>query len=71
MSIQQQITILFSLCMLFVVLVCWIVNATSLEKFYLWNKEKAMHYAYESFNRAAKNDLLNTDDYDIEYLQQI
>ncbi len=67
MSIQQQITILFSLCMLFVVLVCWIVNATSLEKFYLWNKEKAMHYAYESFNRAAKNDLLNTDDYDIEW----
>ena len=45
MSIRQQISILFIINMLFVVLACWFINATFLEKFYLWNKEEAMNYA--------------------------
>lgn len=67
MSIRQQISILFIINMLFVVLACWFINATFLEKFYLWNKEEAMNYAYENFNRAAGKGILDTDGYDIEW----
>jgi len=67
MTIRSQITRLFVLLTIVVVLLCWIINSTCLERYYLWNKQKNLYEAYESFNQAATEGILSTKEYDIEW----
>lgn len=67
MTIRVQVTLLFIPLTILVILLCWIINSTCLEKYYLWNKEKNLYEAYNSFNIAATEGILNTEDYDIEW----
>lgn len=67
MSIRSQISLVFIGLMAFVVLLCWIINSTCLQKYYMWNKEKALYNAYENFNEAANENILSSDEYDVEW----
>lgn len=66
-SIRGQISLLFIGLMSFIVVLCWIINTTCLEKYYLWNKEQAMYNSYQSFNEATREGTINSDTYDIEW----
>ena len=63
----MQVTLLFIALTVLVILLCWIINNTCLERYYLWNKEKNLYEAYNSFNTAAAEGVLNTEEYDIEW----
>ena len=67
LSIRGQISVVFIGLMALVVLLTWIVNSTCLEKYYLWNKEKAILASYENFNEASKEGIISSDSYDIEW----
>ena len=67
MTIRMQVTLLFIALTVLVILLCWVINSTCLEKYYLWNKEKNLYEAYHSFNIAATEGVLNTEEYDIEW----
>ncbi len=67
LTIWNQFSIVFVLAMIFVLLLCWLMNTTSLKKYYLWNKQKALYDAYESFNKAANQEILNTDEFDVTW----
>ncbi len=41
------------------------MNSAWLGRYYLWNKENAIYNAYLQFNRAADENVLNTDEFDI------
>jgi len=67
LSIRSQISMIFIGLMALIVLVCWVINSTYLEKYYLWKKEKALYTAYESFDEATNKGTLNSDTYNIEW----
>ena len=66
-SIQKQFTSIFCLLMAGTVLLCWFINNTFLENYYLKNKQKSMMDAYQIINRASNEGTLNTDAFDIEF----
>ncbi len=51
--------------MIFVLFLFWLMNSAWLGRYYLWNKENAIYNAYLQFNRAADENVLNTDEFDI------
>lgn len=66
-SIRKQFALIFSFLMIGTVLLCWFINNTFLEEYYLKNKQKAMMSAYREINEASNNGLIETDDFDIEF----
>lgn len=52
------------------ILLCWFINNTFLESFYITNKRKALQEAYSSINKAAANGDITSEEFDIE-LQKI
>lgn len=66
-SIRKQFTLVFCLLMAGTILLCWFINNTFLEKYYLKNKQKAMMDAYRSVNEASNKGTINSDDFDIEF----
>ncbi len=58
---------MFILTMMFVLFLCWLTNSAYLGRYYLWNKENAIYNAYLQFTRAADEDILNTDEFDITW----
>jgi len=63
----MQVTLLCIALTVLVVVLCWVINSTCLERYYLWNKEKNLYEAYKSFNTAAVEGVLDTEEYDIEW----
>lgn len=57
----------FCLLMAGTILLCWFINNTFLEKYYLKNKQKAMMEAYQSINEASNKGTINSEDFDIEF----
>ena len=54
-SIRVQFTIIFLLLMLGTIGLCWIINNTFLEKYYLREKRIALTEMYKKVNSAAAN----------------
>ncbi|MBE5851813.1 MAG: HAMP domain-containing protein [Lachnospiraceae bacterium] len=67
LTIRMQVTLLCIALTVLVVVLCWVINSTCLERYYLWNKEKNLYEAYKSFNTAAVEGVLDTEEYDIEW----
>lgn len=64
-TIRSQFSLIFILTMIFVLFLFWLMNSAWLGRYYLWNKENAIYNAYLQFNRAADENVLNTDEFDI------
>lgn len=68
-SIRKQFALVFGLLMAGTVLLCWFINNTFLEKYYLNNKKKAMTSAYQIINEAFNKGTIGTEEFDIEFLK--
>lgn len=66
-SIRRQFALVFGLLMAGTILLCWFINNTFLEKYYLENKQKVMMDAYLTINLASDNGIIDTDAFDIEF----
>ncbi|WP_289284857.1 sensor histidine kinase [Parablautia intestinalis] len=66
-SIRRQFALVFGLLMAGTILLCWFINNTFLEKYYLNNKQKAMMSAYFIVNKASNEGVIGTDAFDIEF----
>ncbi len=69
-SIKRQFAAIFIGMMTGTILLCWFINSTLLENYYIRNKEQILHAAYASINAASTNGNLTSEEYDIE-LQKI
>lgn len=66
-SIRKQFALVFGLLMAGTILLCWFINNTFLEKYYLQNKQKAMMNAYHTINAASNEGTIGSDAFDIEF----
>ncbi|MEG1848599.1 MAG: HAMP domain-containing sensor histidine kinase [Lachnospiraceae bacterium] len=69
-SIRKQFAYIFIGLMAGTILLCWFLNTTFLEKYYIQNKEEVLLYAYTQINQATNSGNLTSDEFDIE-LQKI
>lgn len=69
-SIKKQFAGIFIGLMAGTILLCWFINSTLLEGYYMRNKQQALHSAYERINAASSNGNLTSEEFDIE-LQKI
>ncbi|MDE7334432.1 MAG: HAMP domain-containing histidine kinase [Lachnospiraceae bacterium] len=66
-SIRKQFALIFCALMAGTILLCWFINNTFLEKYYLNNKKKVMMSVYHTINQASNEGTIRTDDFDIEF----
>lgn len=66
-TIRHQFSFVFILAILFVLFLCYLANTAYLGRYYLWNRENAIYNAYLQFSKAANEDILNTDEFDIAW----
>lgn len=66
-SIRKQFAVVFCILMMGTILLCWFINNTFLEKYYLRDKQKALMSAYAVMNAASNTGSINTDEFDIEF----
>lgn len=66
-SIRKQFALVFGLLMAGTILLCWFINNTFLENYYLNNKKKVMLSAYAIVNKASNEGVIGSDAFDIEF----
>ena len=66
-SIKRQFAGIFGLLMIGTILLCWFINNTFLEKYYMNDKQKALLETYQFMNRASNEDKIGTEEFDIEF----
>ena len=65
-SIKRQIATVFIALMAGTIVLCWFINSTFLEDFYINYKTTAIHSAYDSINEAANTGDITSDKFDVE-----
>lgn len=60
-SIRRQFALIFTGLMTGTILICWFINNTFLEKYYLINKAKVMQSAYALIEKAAGGESINLE----------
>ena len=68
-SLRVQVTIIFFFLMLGAIGVCWIINNTFLERYYIREKKIALTEIYYALNEAGKNDTFDSDEFDEEVMR--
>ena len=66
-SIRQQLAAVFCLLMMGTILLCWFINNTFLEKYYLNDKSKALLKVYQVLNAASNEGKVGSGEFDIEF----
>lgn len=66
-SIRKQFALVFGLLMAGTILLCWFINNTFLERYYLENKQKTMLSVYTIINKASNEGSIGTEAFDIEF----
>ncbi len=69
-SIRKQFTMIFCFLMAGTILLCWFINNTFLEKYYINDKQRVLLNAYKRINNASSSGDISTSEFDIE-LQKI
>lgn len=69
-SIANQFTFIFVILLVSIILMCWILNSTLLEKYYLAQKQDSLMKVYENLNGEVNNGNLNSAKYS-EQLQNL
>ena len=65
-SISRQFTMIFIGLMTGTILLCWFLNITFLEDFYISDKQETLLNAYNTINSAAKQGTLNTEEFNLQ-----
>ncbi len=65
-SIKKQIAFIFIAVMAGTIILCWIINSSFLENYYISNKNMAIKAAYKSINKAVSNGDIISDEFDVE-----
>lgn len=65
-SIKQQFAMIFIAVMAGTIILCWFINNTFLESFYINHKTTAIHSAYDSLNEAAVTGDIMSEEFDVE-----
>ena len=66
-SIKKQFAGVICLLIAGTILLCWFINNTLLENYYLNNKQNVLMYAYHYINAATNEGKFNTEEFDIEF----
>ena len=65
-SIKQEIALIFITVMAGTIILCWVINNSFLEKFYIQNKKNAIKDAYYRMNEVLANGDITSEEYDLE-----
>lgn len=65
-SIKQEIALIFITVMAGTIILCWMINNSFLEKFYIQNKKNAIKDAYYRMNEVLANGDITSEEYDLE-----
>ena len=65
-SIKQEIALVFIAVMTGTIVLCWIINSSFLENYYIENKKMAINAAYLRINEVVENGSITSEDFDIE-----
>ncbi len=68
-SIKTQFAFTFIVLMAGTILLCWFVNNTFLESFYMQNKEDELLSAYDSIDTAVMQGTIDSEEFDIAFEQ--
>lgn len=66
-SIKKQFAGIFCLLMMGTILLCWFINNTFLEKYYLRNKQNVLLSAYQMMNASSNEGKIGTEEFEIEF----
>lgn len=66
-SLTRQITSIVGILVAGAIALCWILNSTLLENYYVMNKKKVMTESYHIISNASENDVLGTDDFNVTF----
>lgn len=66
-SIKKQFTVVFCILMMSTIGLCWFVNSTFLEDYYIKNKQNVLMNAYNYLNDASNAGTITTEEFDIEF----
>lgn len=69
-SIKRQFAGVFCFLIAGTIVLCWFMNSTFLENYYIKNKQNVLMNAYNYLNTASNNGSISTEEFDIE-LQKI
>ena len=69
-SIKLQFAFTFIGLLAGTIILCWFINTTFLEKFYIQDKQDVLIHAYDSINEATANGSIDSDEFDQD-LQKI
>jgi len=65
-SISRKFTLTFILLMLGTILLCWFLNISFLEKYYIYDKQNSLLNAYQVINSAIEDEVFDTEDFELE-----
>lgn len=65
-SIKQEIALIFITVIAGTIILCWVINNSFLEKFYIQNKKNAIKDAYYRMNEVLANGDITSEEYDLE-----
>lgn len=66
-SIKKQIALIFIVVMTGTIMLCWIINSSFLENYYIKNKKTDIKTAYNNINRAVSSGDINSYEFDLEF----
>jgi signal transduction histidine kinase len=66
-SLKKEIASVFIILMTSTLFLCWYVNNTFLDEYYIVNKENELLHAYHMINEAGNNGTLATDDFLVQF----
>ena len=65
-SISRKFTFIFIMLMLGTILLCWFLNISFLEKYYIYDKQNVLLNAYQVINSAIEEEILDTEEFGLE-----
>lgn len=66
-SLTRQIMLIVCILAAGAILVCWFLNTTLLESYYVMNKKAGMIESYQTISAASANDTLESADFDVTF----
>lgn len=65
-SISRKFTLIFILLMTGTILLCWFLNISFLERFYIQDKQNALLNAYDMINKAIEEERFDSEEFELE-----
>lgn len=66
-SLTKQITSIVCFLVAGAIALCWILNTTLLEDYYIMNKKKGMIESYQTISKASADNSLESDEFDVTF----